>query len=117
MASKDNVLSDAIRDSLISNDVPSVSYGSANIVDVMAFIGGRISKLAEAITPQCAGNSDAYGGHVESLTEAVMGVTGGLCSIAEAIESLADAVSSLKPRVADPLDMLDEELRRELDKE
>jgi len=50
-------------------------------------------KLARAITPLNAlAGSDAAGGRVESLTEAVMGVTAGLVRIAEAITDLADAV-------------------------
>lgn len=53
-------------------------------------------RIGEAITPNIAGGRDANGGHVESLTEAVMGMTGGLIRIAEAIESLANAVNSIK---------------------
>lgn len=53
------------------------------------------SSLADAITPvESLGGRDAAGGHVASLTEAVMGVTAGLVRIAEAIESLASAVRS-----------------------
>ena len=36
--------------------------------------------------------TDAAGGHIESLTESVMGVTSGLFRIAEAIDNLAEAV-------------------------
>jgi len=54
------------------------------------------AKIADAITARAAGASDASGGHVESLTEAVMGMTRGLCSIANAIESLAEAVGRLE---------------------
>lgn len=49
-------------------------------------------QIAEAITPNVAGSDDATGTHVESLTEAVMGLTRGACRIAKAIESLAEAV-------------------------
>ena len=52
-----------------------------------------VRRLADAITPNIAGGTDAAGGHVSSLTEAVMGVTSGLCRIASAIEDLASAVS------------------------
>ena len=48
--------------------------------------------VANAITPNIIGSRDASGGHVESLTEAVMGVTAGLIRIAEAIDGLAEAV-------------------------
>lgn len=50
-------------------------------------------KLADAITPLAFGaGTDATGGHVSSLTEAVMGMTAGLVQIAEAIDNLADAI-------------------------
>lgn len=52
-----------------------------------------IQKLANAITPFTAvPGTDATGGGVASLTEAVMGVTSGLCQIAEAINRLAETV-------------------------
>lgn len=58
-------------------------------------VSEAIEKLAKAITPlNCSPGTDAAGGGVESLTEAVMGVTGGLVKIAEAIEELARAVES-----------------------
>jgi len=50
-----------------------------------------INRIASAITPACAGSSDETGVHIESLTEAVMGVTAGLCRIAESIGDLAEA--------------------------
>lgn len=53
-------------------------------------------KIGVAITPIAAAGKDANGGHVESLTEAVMGMTGGLVKIAEAIESLANSIEGLK---------------------
>jgi hypothetical protein len=63
-------------------------------------ISGAILKLhesskaiANAITPLgAAPGTDASGGFVSSLTEAVMGVSAGLSSIAEAINDLAMAV-------------------------
>ena len=56
-------------------------------------VAAGLGKLANAITPisAMAGN-DAAGGRVESLTEAVMGVTAGLTRIAEAISDLAEAM-------------------------
>lgn len=52
-----------------------------------------LSKLANAITPLSApAGTDAAGRGVESLTEAVMGVTAGLVQIALAISELANAV-------------------------
>ena len=46
-------------------------------------------RVANAITPTgVAGNDDASGGGVESLTEAVMGITTGLYEVASAINNL-----------------------------
>ncbi len=58
-----------------------------NIEDVAEAITG----LAHAITPCAVAGHDDAGGHVESLTEAVMGNTAGLMAIAEAIGDLATA--------------------------
>lgn len=52
-----------------------------------------IKSIANSITPLGVGNGrDASGGHVESLTEAVMGMTAGLMAISHALESVADAI-------------------------
>jgi hypothetical protein len=56
----------------------------------------RLKRLADAITPNLVGSADATGGHVESLTEAAMGITAGLCRIADAIDGLADAIREAK---------------------
>lgn len=57
-------------------------------------------KIANSITPLgVGGGRDVAGGNVESLTEACMGITSGLCRIAEAINNLADAVSADQERV------------------
>lgn len=69
-------------------------YGGAtntNMVDI-------VRQLANAITPNIAGNKDATGGHVESLTEAVMGMTGALVQIASAIEQVAEAMAEQSRR-------------------
>lgn len=56
-------------------------------------IAQSLNSIANAITPTDAlPGSDAAGGHVASLTEAIMGVTSALVSIAGAIEELARAV-------------------------
>lgn len=58
-----------------------------------AEIAGAISSVAHAMYPAgIAGGNDAAGGHVASLTEAVMGVTRGLCCIAEALDNVAQAI-------------------------
>lgn len=58
-------------------------------------------KIANSITPLgVGGGMDAACGRVESLTEACMGMTAGLCRIADAINNLADAVTehgAIKP--------------------
>ena len=56
----------------------------------------RTEQIAQAITPPAAPGKDAAGGTVTSLTEAVMGVTGGLVQIAEAIQELANAVAAVR---------------------
>ena len=48
------------------------------------------AKLANAITPTAVDGTDATGGTVGSLTEAVMGMTAALVKIAEAVEYLAE---------------------------
>ena len=53
-----------------------------------------IEKVANAITPLgVAAGQDAAEGKVESLTEAVMGVTAGLMSVAESINNVAEAIN------------------------
>ena len=52
-----------------------------------------VMSVASAVTPRGAmPGHDATGGSVGSLTEAVMGITAGLCKVASAIDNLADAV-------------------------
>lgn len=102
-----------IRHSLFGSGDPD-----RNIERVFGETSDSISQLAVAITPSHADIVDGENGvKVGCLTEAVLDASAGLARIASAIESLADAVSSLKPRTADPMDMLGEELRQELDKD
>ena len=59
-------------------------------IEMMARNAGRV---ADAICPfPSLPGKDASGGYVASLTEAIMGMTGGLVRIAESIETLAEAV-------------------------
>lgn len=51
-----------------------------------------VERVAASIMPNLAGSADASGMHVESLTEAVMGMTHGLYAIASAIEFLGNVV-------------------------
>lgn len=56
-------------------------------------ITGAIRQLADSITPtNVAGSTDASGGFVSSHTEAVMGLTSAMQSIASSIGELADAI-------------------------
>jgi ABC-type transport system involved in cytochrome bd biosynthesis fused ATPase/permease subunit len=50
--------------------------------------------LAHSITAKGEAGTDATGGIVMSLTEAVMGVTAGLVKIANAIDGLADSADN-----------------------
>lgn len=82
----------AIRDTFTSANVPNDNLEPANLVDVVCYVARSADRIATAITPRAAAGKDANGGHVESLTEAVMGMTAGLVAIAQAINELASAV-------------------------
>jgi hypothetical protein len=83
----------AIKDAFISPNVADTNFEPANVVDVIHSLAVSTSQIASAIRSSgVAAGPDAMGGTIDSLTEAVMGVTGGLCQIAEAINQLADAV-------------------------
>lgn len=83
----------AIRDVFVSPNVSDSNMEPANLVDVVANLAYQTGRIANAVRPPgvAAGNDDC-GGHVDSLTEAVMGITTGLCEIASSIRQLADAV-------------------------
>lgn len=85
---------EALIRTLESPDVCDSNGENANVVDAIAYVARAAHRVADSITPKIAPGTDEAGGHVESLTEAVMGVTSGLFRIAEAIESLAEAVKS-----------------------
>ena len=92
MPTIENEIAYAIRRTLESPNVCDSNLEPANVVDALDRLGSCTLLIATAITPNGAGGPDEAGGHVGSLTEAVMGVTKGLCLIAAAIESLAEAV-------------------------
>jgi len=54
-----------------------------------------LKMIANAITVSAFPGTDATGGRVESLTEAVMGMTAALVMIAEAISDNANAVNTV----------------------
>lgn len=86
-------VAEAILRTLESPNVSDRNLESANVVDVIAEVSTSIRYLAKAILPGTAvPTGDAAGVHVDSLTEAVMGVTAGLVQIADSIRELADAV-------------------------
>lgn len=65
-------------------------------LEIIGNIADRVgSVIANAISPlNTSRGTDAAGGSVNSLTEAVMGITNGLCKVADSISDLADAVRS-----------------------
>ncbi len=85
-------------DQLVIALVDGLQCGGKNVdkslIDVVEELAYETGRIATAITPPVAGGTDATGGRIESVTEAVMGVTAGLCRIADAIESLAEAFRS-----------------------
>lgn len=59
--------------------------------EVIEQLANQVRNVANAISPLDASmGHDETGGTVASLTEAVMGVTAGLCKIAEAIGWVAE---------------------------
>lgn len=63
-----------------------------DIDQIAESISTGLKRIAHAISADAAPGHDETGGTVSSLTEAVMGVTAGLCRVAEAIGDLAEAV-------------------------
>lgn len=82
----------AIRDSLSSPNVADSNFEPANVVDVIAGLASATRQVAQSITPNVAGCQGASGGHVESLTEAVLDASHSLKAIAEALSDVAAAI-------------------------
>lgn len=73
---------------------------STNFPEFIETVESAGKRIASAITPLgVCGGKDATGGHVESLTEAVMGMTAGLCRIAESLDNVAAAIREGRERV------------------
>jgi len=54
-------------------------------------ISVKVDRLARAVFPsETIGGADAVGGYVMSLSEAIMGNTGGLVSIAQSLETISE---------------------------
>ncbi len=59
----------------------------------MGAIAASLRAVANAITPLgVAGTSDASGGHVTSVTEALMGITAGLFAVSSSLSDIASAI-------------------------
>lgn len=92
MTRSNDVLAHAIRETFISPNVCDSNLEAANVVDALANIAKAGFAIRTAITPIAQPGRDETDGHVESLTEAVMGVTAGLVRIADALHDLAAAI-------------------------
>ncbi len=89
----DEPIARAIRDTFQSPNVCDSNMEPANLVDVVDRLAGAMRLAAHSIFPSDATRGhDATGGTICSLTEAVMGLTAGLCRIADSISELANSV-------------------------
>lgn len=79
----------SMRDCFISPNVADSNGEPANIVDVVHHLARGVFAVRNSITANSAPGSDYYGGHVECLAEAVMGITRGLGDIADALREIA----------------------------
>ena len=78
----------AIRLSFITENF--VTEEDVNVVDALQNIAHGLESVANAITPSHAlPSEDEAGGNVQSLTEAVMGVTASVVGTSETIDRLA----------------------------
>lgn len=82
-------IADSIEYCFSSPNTLDSNFENANIVDVIHSLSNSVRAVSTAITPDAMPGIDAAGGHVRSLTEAVMGVTAGLIRIADAIDNLS----------------------------
>ena len=90
-------IADAIIEQFSSQCILDDNLAPANVVDVMSRMSEQTWKLATAITPLDAiSGTDATGGHVRSLTEAIMGMTAALVQIADAIRMVSISIDDLK---------------------
>ena len=64
--------------------------------DISNAIYNGLKSIANAITPLGAmAGRDATGGHIASLTEAVVGITAALVQVAEAINNVSVSIDDL----------------------
>lgn len=69
---------------------------TSSIMDAVESIAKSNRRIADAITPNLIGTCPTGEGHVESLTEAVMGLTKSMMMIADAINNVASAIEDRK---------------------
>lgn len=75
----------------LSENIAEIS-ASMDLVSVsLDHISQKVDRLARAVFPsETIGGADAVGGYVMSLSEAIMGNTGGLVSIAQSLETISE---------------------------
>ena len=97
----DNKLADTLREltatlevCLMSPNIPDSNLEPSNIVDVLSnSVGYYTKQIARALTPlDAADGTDAQGGNISSLTEAVMGITSALTAVAGSLSDIASAI-------------------------
>jgi len=67
--------------------------------DISNAIYNGLTSIANAITPLNAmAGSDATGGHIASLTEAVIGITNALVQVADAINNVSVSIDFLNAK-------------------
>ena len=83
-----------------------IDPSKANLGELIWALKQCIDPLTESIGGRGAPGHDATGGTVDSVTEAIMGVTAGLCRIAGAIKAHTDFLNSVEePRyITDAID-------------
>lgn len=96
MASSDDVVANAILQTLASPNVSDSNGEVANVVDVLSSLAYSTKRIAEAIVAPAMPGTDATGGHVECLVEAAMGITEGLVRIADSLSDVAAAIRETK---------------------
>ena len=66
--------------------------------ELVELFATRLCGIENAITPRIAQSQpgeDASGGYVASVAEAVMGVTKGLCRIADTLKEISESLDSI----------------------
>lgn len=85
-------VAEALREVLISPSEADRNLEDANVVDGLFAVARAAHSISVSILPADAiGASDGYGGHVASLTEAVMSSAAALNRIADALFAIAEA--------------------------